>query len=197
MVLAILQCIPDEDDPYQLVGDLMGAVPPGSCLALTHPARDQLAVATRAEESLMKSMGQKVTFRSREQVSRFFAGLELVDPGVALVQDWRPDSILDIHSAPTAMWGGVGRKPLPGPAWAVPGGRCPPGTHPVSSGGPGRAVSRPRRETGARGGSAASCMASAISASRAADRSRVRHSAGSISPWRSRTSPAQPSGRLS
>jgi hypothetical protein len=111
MLIAILHCIPDSDDPYQLVADLMAAVPPGSYLAITHPARDQLEVATRAEESLTESMGQKVTFRSHEEVSRFFAGLSLVEPGVVPVQDWRPDSIHDLNSAPTAMWGGVARKP--------------------------------------------------------------------------------------
>jgi len=26
------------------------------------------------------------------------------------IQDWRADSALDLSSAPTAMWGGVGRK---------------------------------------------------------------------------------------
>jgi hypothetical protein len=111
MLIAILPCVPDEDGPYQLVRDLIDAVPAGSFLAITHPARDQLAIAVRAEESLMKSMGQKVTFRSRQEVSRFFAGLDLIDPGVVQVQEWRPDSILDLNSSPTAMWGGVARKP--------------------------------------------------------------------------------------
>jgi len=34
----------------------------------------------------------------------------LADPGVVAIQDWRADSALDLNSAPTAMWGGVGRK---------------------------------------------------------------------------------------
>jgi trans-aconitate methyltransferase len=110
MMIAVLHCIPDADDPYRLVGDLLAAVPPGSFLAITHPARDQVDVAAKAEESLSRSMGQKVTFRTHEQVSRFFAGLDLVDPGVVPIQDWRADSPLDLSSAPTAMWGGVGRK---------------------------------------------------------------------------------------
>jgi S-adenosyl methyltransferase len=110
MLIAVLHCIPDSDDPYQLVADLMDAVPEGSFLAITHPARDQVDIATKAEESLTKSMGQQVTFRTREQVSRFFGGFDLVDPGVVPIQDWRPDSILDLNSPPTAMWGGVGRK---------------------------------------------------------------------------------------
>jgi len=41
--------------------------------ALTHPARDQVAVAVKAETSLTKSMGQQVTFRTRDQVSQFGA----------------------------------------------------------------------------------------------------------------------------
>jgi trans-aconitate methyltransferase len=112
MLIAVLHCIPAEDDPYQLVGDLMDAVPPGSFLAVTHPARDQVEEAARAEESLTRSMGQKVTFRTREQVSGFFTGLELMDPGVVPVQEWRATSALDLSSLPTAMWGGVGVKPF-------------------------------------------------------------------------------------
>jgi hypothetical protein len=58
-------------------------------------------------------MGQKVTFRTREQVSRLFSGLALVDPGVVAIQDWRAGSALDINSAPTAMWGGVAARADP------------------------------------------------------------------------------------
>lgn len=54
-------------------------------------------------------MGRKVTFRTHAEVSRFFEGLELVEPGVVPVQDWRPDSELDTLG-PTAMWGGLARK---------------------------------------------------------------------------------------
>ncbi len=110
MLIAVLHCIPDEDDPCQLVSSLLDAVPPGSFLAITHPARDQVEGAIRAEESLTKSMGQKVTYRTREQVSRFFAGLDLVDPGVMPIQEWRADSALDLNSAPAGMWGGVASK---------------------------------------------------------------------------------------
>jgi hypothetical protein len=109
MLIAVPHCIPDSDDPYRLIGDLLAAVPPGSFLAITHPARDQVDIATKAEESLSESMGQKVTFRAHEQVSRFFAGLDLAEPGVVPIQAWHADSALDRNSAPTAMWGGVGR----------------------------------------------------------------------------------------
>ncbi|MEP7024204.1 MAG: SAM-dependent methyltransferase [Actinomycetota bacterium] len=94
-----------------MVTTLLNAVPSGSFVALTHPARDQVAVAVQAEKSLTKSIGQPVTFRAREQVAGLLAGLELVPPVVVPIQEWHPESVLDFNSAPTAMWGAVARKP--------------------------------------------------------------------------------------
>jgi S-adenosyl methyltransferase len=111
MLMAILHCVPDSDDPAGIVAALLGACPAGSYLALSHPARDQVAIAIKAETSLTKSMGAKVTFRTREQVAALAAGLDLQEPGVVPVQDWRPDSGIDRNSPPTAMWGLVARKP--------------------------------------------------------------------------------------
>jgi SAM-dependent methyltransferase len=111
MLIAVLHCVPDSDNPRGLVADLLGACAPGSYLAISHPARDQLEVAIKAEESLSRSMGMKVTFRTHDAVESLFAGTaELVDPGVVPVEQWRATSDLDSDSLPTAMWGGVGRK---------------------------------------------------------------------------------------
>jgi hypothetical protein len=110
MLIAVLHCVTDEDGPGRVVADLMAACAPGSFLAISHPARDQLDVAIKAEESLSKSMGMKVTFRTRDAVEKLFDGTDLADPGVVPVQEWRPASELDTNSLPTAMWGGVARK---------------------------------------------------------------------------------------
>ena len=111
MLIAVLHCIPDADDPQQVVTDLLAACAPGSYLAITHPARDQVDAAIKAEESLSRSIGRKVTFRTRGSVENFFAGhTALVAPGVVPVEQWRPTSDLDFDSLPTAMWGGVSRK---------------------------------------------------------------------------------------
>jgi hypothetical protein len=48
--------------------------------------------------------------RGRAEVSRFFAGLDLVEPGVVQISTWRPRSELE-GAAPAALWGGVARKP--------------------------------------------------------------------------------------
>jgi len=48
--------------------------------------------------------------RPRDVVARFFDGLDLVEPGVVKVTEWRPASELEARAA-TSLWGGVGRKP--------------------------------------------------------------------------------------
>jgi hypothetical protein len=111
MLMAILQHVSDEDDPYAIVGALMAAVPSGSYLALSHPAKD-IHAAEMAEmaKRLNQTMAEKVTFRTHDEVAPFFAGLELVEPGMTNVPQWRPETESEA-SSPAALWGGVARKP--------------------------------------------------------------------------------------
>jgi hypothetical protein len=111
MLMAILQHLSDSDNPYGVVTKLVAAVPSGSYLAVSHPAKD-IHAAEMAEmaKRLNQTMAEKVTFRARSEVAPFFAGLELVDPGMTNVPDWRPESDQEA-SSPAALWGGVARKP--------------------------------------------------------------------------------------
>ncbi|HUN34399.1 MAG TPA: SAM-dependent methyltransferase [Trebonia sp.] len=113
MLVAVLQFIEDHEDPYQLVARLVEAVPPGSFVTITHPPSDMQRLAPGLAQALAKlsqTMAQRVTPRSREQVTRFFDGLDLIEPGVVPIQQWRPDSDLEA-AARAGMWGGVGKKP--------------------------------------------------------------------------------------
>lgn len=110
MLMAILQHIDDNDDPYGTVAKLLDAVPAGSYLALSHPAADIEAEAMgQMAQRLNQMMAEKVTFRGQAQVMRLFDGLDLVPPGMVRVQEWRPDTEAEANS-PAALWGGVGRK---------------------------------------------------------------------------------------
>jgi SAM-dependent methyltransferase len=110
MLMAILQHIDDADDPYQIVASLLAAVPPGSFLTISHPAADiETRQMAQMAERLNQLMAEKVTFRTRAQVAPFFAGLEMVEPGLVRVQEWRPDTEIEAKS-PAALWGGMGRK---------------------------------------------------------------------------------------
>jgi hypothetical protein len=111
IMIAVLHCLTDEDDPWAVVREVMAAVPSGSYLALTHPGSDFHPEATGAVQArLNQMMPVKITFRPREQVLGFFDGLELVDPGLVRAPEWRPDSPEDTAN-PAEMWGGVARKP--------------------------------------------------------------------------------------
>ncbi len=110
MLVAIMQHIDDADDPYTIVARLRDAVPSGSYLALSHPASDIEAEAMgEMARRLNQLMAEKVTFRGQEDVGRFFDGLDMAEPGLVRVQQWRPSTETEAKS-PAALWGGVGRK---------------------------------------------------------------------------------------
>jgi hypothetical protein len=105
-----LQFVPDEADPWTIVRRLMDAVPAGSYLVVSHPASDiQASAMAGMATRLNKAMAQKVKPRSKEEFTRFFDHLELVEPGVIRCPEWRPASDGDAAGKST-MWGGVARK---------------------------------------------------------------------------------------
>jgi hypothetical protein len=111
MLLGILQAIPDEDDPWEIVAQLVGAVTAGSYLVIAHPASDVLATGgEEAQRRYNQRAGEPVTLRSHAQVSRFFAGLDLAEPGVVPVDRWRPSAAVSPRDD-LAVYGGVGCKP--------------------------------------------------------------------------------------
>jgi hypothetical protein len=54
-------------------------------------------------------MAQQSTPRNRAQVGQFFEGLDLVEPGLVRVSEWRPAMAIDA-TAPAQMWAGVALK---------------------------------------------------------------------------------------
>jgi hypothetical protein len=110
-LLAILHLIPDTAGPYGIVATLMDAVPPGSYLALSHPASDirPAAVAEMAKRVNARLGSTRGTMRDQAEVTRFFDGLELVRPGVVQPPQWRPVDV--VPDAEIAVWCGVARKP--------------------------------------------------------------------------------------
>jgi hypothetical protein len=112
VLLAILHYIPDLDEAEKIVARLVGAVPPGSYVTISHAASD-IAPGEMAE--MIRRLNEHLAEanhvgRPREVVARFFDGLELVDPGVVKVTQWRPASRVEAEG-PTSLWGGVARKP--------------------------------------------------------------------------------------
>ncbi len=82
MLIAVMHLIVDADDPYGIVGQLKAAMAPGSYLALSQVASDieteQVAEARRRYNSLARETQRH---RTQAEVTRFFDGLDLVEPG--------------------------------------------------------------------------------------------------------------------
>ena len=110
-LLLVLHVIPDSDDPWALVAKVMDALPPGSYLAVSHLGSDLLGQEAKQgfEGIVSRSAQQQYIGRSREQVERFFAGTDLVEPGLVRVEEWRPDPD-PAETGRSTLWCGLGRK---------------------------------------------------------------------------------------
>jgi hypothetical protein len=86
-------------------------MPGGSYLAICHLTADiypELSDFARALNE--RNLDAPMVLRDRAQVTSFFDGLDLIEPGVVQLSKWRPQS--DVESAAAAaLWGGVARKP--------------------------------------------------------------------------------------
>jgi hypothetical protein len=110
-LISILHAIPDADDPHSVVAKVMAAVPSGSYLAISHAGSDLLDPERleSLQDAWRGKMQQQITWRSREQVARFFEGMDLVNPGFVRAEEWRPGpGTADARKS--AYWCAVARK---------------------------------------------------------------------------------------
>ncbi|MFQ6395746.1 SAM-dependent methyltransferase [Nocardia sp. KC 131] len=92
MLVAVMHFITDDGGPYDLVRQLCDALPSGSYLVMTHATNDHLTAEDLAEtKEANRRSGVPFQLRSTEEFTRFFAGFELVAPGITSVMTWRPE----------------------------------------------------------------------------------------------------------
>jgi hypothetical protein len=109
---AILHHIQDDEDPIGIVRTLYDAVPSGSYFFITHFFRENTPEADGVEAILQESLGRG-RWRERHEIEEFFAGLEILEPGIVPLAQWRPDEPLDreLTVFERLIVGGIGRKP--------------------------------------------------------------------------------------
>jgi len=109
MALMVLQYIPDSDQPQQIVSELMDAVPSGSYLVISDTTTDIGDGASRVASKINPRMGPtRLTPRPQAQIAAYFDGLDLVEPGLVAMPEWRGQA--NPHVVVNAL-AGVGRKP--------------------------------------------------------------------------------------
>jgi hypothetical protein len=113
MLVAILHFLPDEDDPASVVRTLVDALPSGSYLVASHVTPEFDPVGVHGLESSYRAGGVSAQVRPVDEFIRLaFEGLEMVEPGVELVSEWRPEGEGPRPTAAEVSWyGGVARKP--------------------------------------------------------------------------------------
>ncbi|MGW4637470.1 SAM-dependent methyltransferase [Sphaerisporangium sp. NPDC004334] len=109
-LVAVLHFIPPEDEPYEVVADLVAALAPGSLLVISHVL--DVPSMRQAARVYDKASSPGVP-RSLEEVRAFFSGVALVEPGLVPLTMWRTneDDMYRRQFPDMPVVCGVGRKP--------------------------------------------------------------------------------------
>jgi hypothetical protein len=107
LFMGVLGHIADYDESRAIVGAMLGGVPAGSYLALKESAGRQARV--KANQQYEQTGAVPYMSRTAAQVQGYFAGLDLVPPGVVPVADWRPEPS-PFPTPQVDSLAGVGRK---------------------------------------------------------------------------------------
>jgi S-adenosyl methyltransferase len=112
LLVAVMHFVPDEGDPKAVVATLRDALAPGSYLAMQHATLDKQPESTaRMVEHFNAKSPEPMTWRNREQITEFFDGFTILEPGVVFLSQWRPEEP-DVEPEPErfAAYTAIGRK---------------------------------------------------------------------------------------
>jgi hypothetical protein len=115
LLAAVLHFVPDHEAADRAVAQYVAALPVGSFVVVSHSAAESFVLVDQGapgENVYQRRTSTPGTVRTREQVERLFAGLELVEPGVVWAQQWQPGAEV-VDRTPQGLggiWAGVARK---------------------------------------------------------------------------------------
>jgi hypothetical protein len=113
MLVAILHFVTDEDRPAALVATLLDALAPGSYLVASHVTPEHDPEGVGGLEQAYRQGGIPAQSRPADEFAEMaFRKLEMIDPGLVLVSEWRPEETGPRPLASEVNWyGGIARKP--------------------------------------------------------------------------------------
>ena len=106
--MGVFGYIDDADEARSIIRHVLDAVPAGSYLALWDGTDTSPMI--RAAAAVQAGMGSPYRLRSVPQIERWFDGVELLEPGLVPITQWRPDETGDGPVEPVDAYGGVARK---------------------------------------------------------------------------------------
>lgn len=108
LMVAVLHFFPDANDPAGVIATLTENLAPGSFLVISHAGSDLLPADQEKLQVYQKA--SEGAARDHAQISAFFEGFDLVDPGLVRLPAWRPTEELPSDIDQYWMYAGVGRK---------------------------------------------------------------------------------------
>ncbi|HLX48504.1 MAG TPA: SAM-dependent methyltransferase, partial [Streptosporangiaceae bacterium] len=90
LLLSILHFVPDEADPAGIIAELLGPFPAGSHVAISHATPDTVPEVNDVER-VFDEATEQAHVRSRSEIGKLVAGLEIPEPGLVWPPEWRPD----------------------------------------------------------------------------------------------------------
>jgi len=110
MFMGILGHVANHDEVCSIVARVMAAVPSGSYLAM-YDSTDTSEAVREAQAKYDETGAVPYVLRSPKQIGQRFEGLEMVDPGLVSITQWRPDNVEVGNVEPIDVYGAVARKP--------------------------------------------------------------------------------------
>jgi SAM-dependent methyltransferase len=113
LLVSVLHFVPDTHDPVELLGVLRDAVAPGSYLVVSYATPTADPRANQQLHEVYRQSNTRGAPRYLDAVQGFFTGFELLDPGLVLISQWRPESPEEAVAVPSdaAFYAAVARKP--------------------------------------------------------------------------------------
>ncbi|WP_248962157.1 SAM-dependent methyltransferase [Sphaerisporangium perillae] len=118
LLFSILHHLNDDEDPVGVAAALVDALPSGSFVAMSnfydpgdeHPESSRQALT--AEKLFNENLGTG-RWRTRDELMAYFGGLEMVEPGLVPLAEWRPEpgDTWERSLAYYTVVGAVARKP--------------------------------------------------------------------------------------
>jgi len=118
LLFAIVHHLEDAADPGKIMAQLRDAMPPGSYLAISSfrmpgPELPEFRAMTMEGEKLLAGTLGSGRWREDEEIRSWFGDWELVEPGLAPIQGWRPlpGAVIERDVYYHGFAGGVAKKP--------------------------------------------------------------------------------------
>jgi hypothetical protein len=104
LLVAILPFISDDDDPAGIIAELLRPFPAGSCLVLSHATQDATPELSETLSNVYDEATAQVFSRRGDEVLAMVRELDLVEPGMVWLPQWRPEPGAEIPDHPEQFY---------------------------------------------------------------------------------------------